>query len=285
MLSFIKWTGSKRSQADWIVSKFPEFSGKYIEMFLGSGIVLLSYLKHNPNAKCVGNDLCYPLINLWIKCRDNPNELIADYKEMWTEFNSKDIDYRKEYFNQIRKEFNNDKSKASNFLFLTRTSINGLVRFNSKGDYNATPHFSRPGINPEELSKIIIECSSLIQNVEFINKSYDELTISETDFCYMDPPYALTTSNMYMGGIDNEKYYDFVRKMPCKWLMSYDGTIGNGLIAELPKDLYKCHYLSEKCLSTSFNTNYGNQKPKRYVQESLYSNYATKEKLTIENYF
>jgi DNA adenine methylase len=273
MLSFIKWTGSKRSQADWIVSKIPNFTGKYIEMFLGSGIVLLTYLKEYPNAKCLGNDLCYPLICLWEKCRDNPKELMTDYKDMWNQFNSKDIDYRKTYFNQIRKEFNDDKSKSSHFLFLTRTSTNGLVRFNSKGNYNATPHFSRPGINPNELNDIITECSQLIQNVEFTNKSYDELDISENDFCYMDPPYALTTNNMYMGGIDNEKYYEYVRKMPCKWLMSYDGLVNGQTIYELPKDIYKNKYLSKMVLSTSQNTNYGNTKGKRYVQESLYSNY------------
>ncbi len=279
MLSFIKWTGSKRSQADWIVSKIPNFTGKYIEMFLGSGIILLTYLKEHPNAKCLGNDLCYPLICLWEKCRDNPNELMTDYKDMWTDFNSKDIDYRKTYFNQIRKEFNDDKSKSSHFLFLTRTSTNGLVRFNSKGDYNSTPHFSRPGINPNELNDIITECSQLIQNVEFTNKSYEELDISENDFCYMDPPYALTTNNMYMGGIDNEKYYEYVRKMPCKWLMSYDGLVNGQTIYELPKDIYKNKYLSKMVLSASHNVNYGSTKEKRYVQESLYSNY---DEITID---
>ena len=251
--------------------RFPNFSGNYIEMFLGSGIVMLTYLKNNPKIKCIGNDLCYPLVELWKKCRDNPKELINDYKNMWTEFNSKDINYRKTYFNQIRKEFNDDKSKSSHFLFLTRTSINGLVRFNSKGNYNSTAHFSRPGINPNELNDIIAECSQLIQNVEFTNKSYEQLKISENDFCYMDPPYAFTTNNMYMGGIDNEKYYEYVRKMPCKWLMSYDGIVNGQTVYELPKDIYKNKWLSKLVLSSSQNT-YSN-KLDRYVQESLYSNY------------
>lgn len=273
MLSFIKWTGSKRSQAEWIVDKIPKFTGKYIEMFLGSGIVLLTYLKRNPNSKCIGNDICYPLINLWNVCRDNPNSLINDYKELWYEFNSKDIQYRKDYFNKIRYEFNKDKSKASYFLFLTRTSINGLIRFNKKGDYNSTPHFSRPGMKPDELSKIISNCSMLIQNVEFTNKSYDKLDISENDFVYADPPYAACTSTIYYGKIDNQYFYDYMKKIPCKWLLSYDGKLNNNLLAKLPDDLYKNHYLSDRVLSTSYNTNYGDEKEKRYIQESLYSNY------------
>ena len=61
---------------------FPKFSGRYCEMFLGSGIVMLAYLKRNPNAECIANDLCLPLIRLWEACRDKPDGLSNDYKEM-----------------------------------------------------------------------------------------------------------------------------------------------------------------------------------------------------------
>ena len=259
-------------------------SGRYVEMFLGSGIVLLTYLQKHPNAPCVANDLCFPLINLWQTCRDHPAKLIKDYKEMWLDFNSKDIGHRKQYFNKARKAFNENQSRASHFLFLTRTSNNGLVRFNSKGEYNSPCHFSRPGMHPDELSKLIFQCSSLVQNVEFLNKSYKDVPVEANDFIYMDPPYAMTKDSMYLGGFDNAAYYAYVEQLPCRWLMSYDGKANGSIVAELPKHLYKNHFLSEKCLSTSFNANHGDAKEKRYVQESLYSSYELKKPLTIGDF-
>lgn len=40
MNNFIKWTGSKRLQASWIVDKFPHDINIYYEPFLGSGSVM-----------------------------------------------------------------------------------------------------------------------------------------------------------------------------------------------------------------------------------------------------
>lgn len=287
MLSFIKWTGSKRYQANWIASMFPRsISGRYVEMFLGSGIVLLTHLQSRPNARCLANDLCFPLINLWTACRDEPFELISAYRAMWSEFNSKGIDYRKTYFNCIRSQFNEDQSRAAHFLFLTRTSINGLVRFNSKGVYNSPPHFSRPGMHPDEMAKILLQCSSLIQNVDFVNKSYEEIELDADDFAYMDPPYAMTKDSMYLGGFESKKFYAYVERMPCRWLMSYNGLVEgrSGLEAELPKHLYRHHYLGRKALSTSHNAAYGDVKRKRYIQESLYANYDPDKPLTLGDF-
>ena len=216
MHSFIKWTGSKRPQAEWILSMFPKCSGRYCEMFLGSGIVLLSWLKIHPDAVCIANDLCAPLIRLWEACRDRPDELARDYREMWNEFNSGDVQWQKDVFARIRSEFNQDQTRASHFLFLTRTAINGLVRFNSRGLYNSPLHFMRPGLDPVKMTKLLNECSALTRNVEFRCGSYEGIQLNENDFCYMDPPYAMTGNSMYLGGFDNEKFYAYVEKMPCK---------------------------------------------------------------------
>lgn len=259
-------------------------SGRYVEMFLGSGIVLLTYLQKHPNASCVANDLCFPLISLWKECRDHPEELIRDYKEMWLDFNAKDVLHRKKVFNEVRRRFNEDQSRASLFLFLTRTSNNGLVRFNSKGLYNSPIHFSRPGMHPKDLSKLILQCSAMVENVEFLNLSYDKIEVHSEDFVYMDPPYAMTKNSMYLGGFDNEAYYSYVERMSCRWLMSYDGIVDGKTAAELPKHLWKHRFLGERSLSSSFNTNHGSIKQKRYVQESLYSNYEPEKSLTIEDF-
>ena len=99
-----------------------------------------------------------------------------------------------------------------------------------------------------------------------------------------DVEYAMTKDSMYLGGFDNAAYYAYVERLPCRWLMSYDGKANGSTVAELPKHLYKSHFLSEKCLSTSFNANHGDAKEKRYVQESLYSSYELEKPLTIRDF-
>jgi len=274
MQSFLKWSGSKRIQSDWILSMFPKFSGRYVEPFLGSGIILLSCLKRHPNAECIANDLCSPLVCLWNACRDRPMELAKDYREMWNEFNSKDIQWRKDYFNSVRSEFNADQTRSSHFLFLTRTSINGLARFNSSGLYNAPVHFSRPGIDPTRLKCILEECSSLIQGTSFTCKSFSEIELHPNDFCYMDPPYAGTGKGMYFGGFDAKRFYEFVEHIPCKWLMSYNGIVNGSAAAELPRHLYADRAYTALSNSSSFNAIHGAVKAKRKVQESLYANFV-----------
>lgn len=58
---FIKWSGSKRSQAREIVSYFPKSIDVYYEPFLGSGAII-GYLKPQ---KAVVSDINKPLIELW----------------------------------------------------------------------------------------------------------------------------------------------------------------------------------------------------------------------------
>ena len=66
----IKWSGSKRSQANEIVSLAPQFE-TYYEPFLGGGSVL--YAMSPQNAVC--GDICSPLISLWQLIRNNPEML------------------------------------------------------------------------------------------------------------------------------------------------------------------------------------------------------------------
>ena len=41
-------------------------------------------------------------------------------------------------------------------MFLSRTCVNGLIRFNDKGEFNNSLHYSRKGINPDTLETIIV---------------------------------------------------------------------------------------------------------------------------------
>ena len=271
MQPVIKWAGSKRSQAKVIISYFPKEIETYCEPFLGGGSVLLELLKTKDIevAKFIASDVNQDLINLWNCIKNTPNDLISHYTILHKEFNSKDIQHRKDYFNLIRKRYN-ELRDPKDFFFISRTTTNGLIRYNRKGEFNNSCHFSRPGINPETIAKIILETAELIKDVEFLHLSYDNLVVGNNDFLYLDPPY-FATNGMYFGGFEEKSFFNWVGKIPCKWVLSYDGLVdGEDNTYAVPKDLYIRHEFIESGLSSfrrlMTQTN-------KIIHESLYLNY------------
>lgn len=227
-----------------------------------------------PNKIVVG-DTCKVLIELWNIIKNNPNELLSEYEKHWNILKIK----RAEYYLNIRKEFNNTNDPYL-FFFLTRTSANGLVRFNSKGEFNSAFNNKREGIQPKRLAKILYEWSEKIQKVDFINNDYRDLTknITDKDFVYLDPPYA-DTDTMYQAcdksnKITQEEFYTYLKQLNLKnvkWITSYDGFSKNETIKRsfVPEDIYKTHEYLKSGIS-------GFRKmTKTYtdVYESLYMNY------------
>jgi DNA adenine methylase len=135
----IKWTGSKRYLANDIVNYFPKEIDTYYEPCVGGGSIIRQLLESDIKVKrYICSDINSYLINLWKLIKDNPKELIASYTQMWNEMNKEDdVQFRKNYYLQVRERFNNGHN-ATDFFFLSRTATNGLIRFNSKGEFNSS---------------------------------------------------------------------------------------------------------------------------------------------------
>lgn len=143
---------------------------------------------------------------------NNPKEVIYEYTKMWHELNTDDDKERKkQYFYKVRDRFNNEKSPYD-FMFIMRTTTNGMPRYNKNGEFNNSFHVTRDGIKPETLNKIIHEWSDLLNqnNVQFIHQSYENIQSKKGDVIYLDPPYA-NTKGMYYGKIDYEKLWEWLR--------------------------------------------------------------------------
>ena len=268
----IKWSGSKRSQSEQIVSYFPKEIDTYYEPFVGGASVLFQLLHSDVKVNnYICSDINKDLINLWNKIKSNPNNLIESYFIMWHELNiDDDIERKKQYFYTIRNRFNRERS-PSDFIFLSRTCTNGLIRYNSKGEFNTSFHFSRKGIEPEKLKRIILYWSEKLNkyNVEFICCNYKEITTKENDFIYLDPPYA-NTKGMYYGEIDYEEFWNWLRRQNAKYLISFNGkrdVIDNTY--NVPKDLYQQHIYLHSGRSSFKGLKH---QVVQYVKESLYIN-------------
>jgi DNA adenine methylase len=85
---------------------------------------------------------------------------------------------------------------------------------------------------------------------------------------YIDPPYA-GTKGMYFGGFDNNKLFEWLKIVKCKWAMSYDGISGKiDNTYNVPEDLYDEH-IYIKSGNSSFKRVIGKSKDS-IVYESLY---------------
>lgn len=271
----IKWSGSKRSQAEAIVARFPREIDTYYEPFCGGASVLRRLLA-TPSVRVkhfVCSDLNKGLVDLWKEIKRDPAGLADVYSEMWAEFTSTDdIDKRRGYFESVRDEFNSTGSPQA-FLFLMRTTTNGMPRYNAQGDFNNSLHLTRSGIAPSRLRAILADWSAVLNaaEVEFRCCPYSEIAPELGDFCYLDPPYA-ATKGMYYGGIDLDKFFKWLGDIPCRWALSFDGKAGDqDLTAPVPESLYVRHeYLHSG--NSSFRRVIGNDRHAE-VFESLYLNY------------
>lgn len=265
MKPVIKWSGSKRSQASKIVSHFCKFE-TYYEPFIGGGSVLYQV---NP-IKAIAGDINKPLIELWNHIKYNPEKISEEYQIRWIKLQEEGY----KYYYYVRDRFNKEFSPFD-LLFLSRTCVNGLIRYNKDGEFNNSFHHSRSGINPDTLDKIIFDWSVRIQGTEFIHGDYRMVTNSadKNDLVYLDPPY-FGTKGRYFGTIDYNEFIEYLydlKSRDVRYILSYDGKRGEkDYIKGIPKDLYERHLLLESGNSTFRKVI---DKKVEKVIESLYISY------------
>lgn len=268
----IKWSGSKRPIATEIISTFPKEIDTYYEPFCGGCSVLFSLL-HNKEiviSKYICSDINNDLISLWNEVKNNPEAVIQSYTKMWHELSALSIGDRKKYFGMVRERFNKEKSPYD-FMFIMRTTTNGMPRYNLSGDFNNSFHVTRRGINPKEFSKIIENWNTLLvkKNVEFISRNYEDIFSSENDVLYLDPPYA-GTKGMYYGVIDYNKLWEWISEQNGFVTLSFDGkTTTKEYVNLVPEGLFKNHVLI-KSGNSSFRRTIGTSNSE-IVYESLYT--------------
>ena len=268
----IKWSGSKRSQSEEIIKRIKDKEyNTYYEPFCGGCSVLFQLLHSDKKfKKYICSDKNNDLISLWNMIKDEPDKIIEEYTRMWNELNIDDNKERKkQYFYMVRERFNKYKNPCD-FMFIMRTTTNGMPRYNKNGDFNNSFHVTRDGIVPSTFSKIVKEWSEILNkfDVQFIHRSYDEIVTEKDDFIYLDPPYA-NTKGMYYGVIDYNKFWNWMRNQECDYMLSFDGkTSSIDITYDVPKDIYSKHeYLYSG--NSSFRRVIGTSKSE-YVSESLY---------------
>ena len=180
MKPIIRWAGSKRYLAKYLLPQFPQITGRYVEPFCGSAS--LFFILEPTNSLL--SDINVELINALTKIRSNYKHVMSKYESLTDD---------KEIFYLVRSldpKTLTKSERAARFLYLNRLCFNGLYRTNKSGNFNVPYSGQR---NSKTLSRDEISSASrLLQNCEIRNDDF-RTTISQTkkgDFLYVDPPYA-----------------------------------------------------------------------------------------------
>lgn len=211
---------------------------------MGGGSVIRKLLSSNIKVKqYICSDLNNDLIDLWNLIKAEPILLANEYEDMWIKLNKDDDKERKkQYFYEVRKRFNKYKNPVD-FMFIMRTTTNGMPRYNQLGEFNNSFHVTRDGIKPNTLKIIINQWSELLNknNVLFVCQDYRDIKASQNDYIYLDPPYA-NTKGMYYGALDYSELWEWLRQQECGYALSFDGVSGNvDNTYKVPEDIYDHH--------------------------------------------
>lgn len=231
----IKWSGSKRKIAPLLASLLPE-AKQYFEPFVGSGAML----PFRPGNKGIAGDVIPELIQLWMVIRDKPEITAQEYTLRWKRLQNEGHTV----YYKIRDTFNATRN-PHDFLFLSRTCVNGLIRFNKNGEFNNSLHHTRPGIAPERLSKLISQWSYYIQDITFWVADYHHtLEVAQMgDVAFLDPPYYGTKGRYIPTDFNFEEFYSELERLNTvgvKWILTLDGMAGERAYqSSIPSHLYK----------------------------------------------
>ena len=177
--------------ADGLLSEHPEID-TWVEPFLGSGVVAFNC--PGRIKKVIVNDINPHIIKFYKGIADGtitPDRI----REVFDIHNQNLLKDGYDYYNRIKDRFN-QSFDTMDFLFLTRTGFNGVMRFNNSGKWNVpfcklNNRLSKNVI--DDLVSSVDELSRLFKSKEFIfyNKSFEEVIESapENSIFYCDPPY------------------------------------------------------------------------------------------------
>ncbi len=204
----IKSQGIKTKLVPWIKSIAPSSSGRWVEPFLGTGVVAL-----NLNfEKAILNDINPHIIKFYKELQNNDitPETVRIYlkKEGENLRNAKEDGYV--HYRFVKNRFNEEGSSLD-FIFLSRAAFNGMMRFNKKGEWNI-PFCKKPNrFSKSYITKIVNQAYKAKRRIGkewiFLNEQFHKVIpkARKGDIIYCDPPYLGRYVDYYNGWSEKEE--------------------------------------------------------------------------------
>jgi DNA adenine methylase len=223
----IKSQGIKTKLVPWINDLAPKAIGKWIEPFLGTGVVAFN----SGYKKAILNDANPHIINFYKEIQEKviTSQLMKNYLETEGELLSKADDNGYAHYRKVKTRFNQEFSPYD-FIFLSRAGFNGMMRFNRKGQWNI-PFCKKPNRFAQAyITKITNQVAAVSKIIKpdpewvFHNKSFADIIplAGEDDIIYCDPPYYGRYVDYYNGWTekDEELLFNLLSETKAKFILS-----------------------------------------------------------------
>ncbi len=281
----IKSQGIKTKLVPWIKEIIPDTTGRWIEPFLGTGVVAFNM----GFEKALLNDINPHIIKFYQDIKNDrvTPEIVRKYlKEEGEKLKNAEEDGY-EHFRYIKERFNREFSTLD-FLFLSRAGFNGMMRFNREGKWNI-PFCKKPNrFSPAYITKIVNQVMNIrrqiTKNWNFINKPFSEVLqlANVDDVIYCDPPYFGRYVDYYNGWTeDDEKLlYQLLRKTKAKFILS---TWHHNNFRE--NEMIKKYWNNFNIITRDhFYHSGGKLENRNKIVEALICNFELKDNIKIHNH-
>lgn len=262
MKPIIKYRGGKSKEIHLLTPYIPHYTGRYIEPFLGGGAM---YFHIEPQCSVI-NDINSKLMNFYMAVQQNYHDLseeLAQLEQTYTANreafdalkkkhpNERVVDKNESLYYKLRDMYNGltkpKYSAAALYYFINKTAYSGMIRFNSKGEYNV-PYGRYKNFNT---SLITEQHHQLLLNTEIHNADYREIfaLAQQDDFIFLDPPYDCIFSDYgndeYRDGFSEENHRQLANdfyNLNCRAMMVIGSTLltrelyGGNIVAEYDKN-------------------------------------------------
>lgn len=220
----LKIQGIKTKLVPFIKSSI-EWNGKgrWIEPFLGSGVVLFNV---QPDRALIADNNKH-IIKFYQDVQSG--EITVERLKEFLEFEGDLLEKQGgHHYYEIRKRFNKEPN-SYDFIFLNRACFNGVMRFNNKGGFNV-PFCNKPErFRQAYITKICNQVKWIIsimkgKDWEFKVQNWEETlnNLHEDDFVYLDPPYVGRHADYFnkWGEENADNLADSVKKLSCGFAYS-----------------------------------------------------------------
>jgi DNA adenine methylase len=223
----IKSQGIKTKLVPWIKAVAPKSEGRWIEPFLGTGVVAFNSGFNN----ALLNDANPHVIRFYraIQLSEITPHSVREYLEREGELLRKADNDGYAHYLLVRERFNNTFSPYD-FLFLSRAGFNGMMRFGGKGNWNI-PFCKKPErFSQAYITKIVNQVAAASKIIKsepewtFTNGPFEDVIglADKNDIIYCDPPYFGRHVDYYNGWSerDEQRLFELLSETKAKFILS-----------------------------------------------------------------
>lgn len=221
----IKSQGIKTKLIPWIMSLLPSKTGRWIEPFFGTGVVAFNAQFQ----EAILADVNPHIIEFYrsLQNRTITPQTAKKYLEIEGDELRRASNDGYDHFNAVKNRFNS-RFQPLDFLFLSRSGFNGMMRFNKSGKWNI-PFCKKPNrFSKSYITKICNQIEVIQQIItedwQFLESDFRNIIpmAGPEDIIYCDPPYFGRYVDYYNGWREEDErdLWRLLSETPAKFILS-----------------------------------------------------------------